>query len=72
MSKGKRNYSSFGIWVKIKLMEQDMEQRELAEKLGVSESYLSDILTGRTKGLKYTDTIISILSKKEIEYKEVI
>ncbi len=60
-------YTQFGIWVKRRLAETGLSVNDIAEEIGVSANYVSDILTGRTKGLKYLDQIVSFLSKKNEE-----
>lgn len=71
----KRSLTKFGIGVKKRLAELNMEQKELAQMLGVSESYLTDVLRGDKPGHKYMDSINEILgfsSKKDKQLKEVI
>ncbi|SKC68575.1 helix-turn-helix domain-containing protein [Maledivibacter halophilus] len=72
--KCKRKLTSFGIKVKKRLIELNMTQKELANDLGVSESYLADVLRGEKQGLKYLDEIGSILKlETKIEnLKEVV
>ncbi|MFT9496338.1 helix-turn-helix domain-containing protein [Anaerosolibacter sp.] len=60
-TRAKRALTKFGIKVKKRLVEMNMEQRELAKALGVSDSYLADVLRGDKKGLKYQDAINEIL-----------
>jgi len=43
--------------VKKRLIELRMTQRELAKDIGVSENYLTDILSGRRSGKKYRHLI---------------
>lgn len=43
--------------IKTRLIELNMTQRELANKVGVNENYLTDILNGRRSGKKYMDSI---------------
>ena len=50
--------------IKKKLVELNMTQRKLAEKVNVSENYLTDILRGRRSGKKYMEKIINILAIK--------
>lgn len=61
----KRKLTEFGIWVKKRLIELDMDQKELASMLNVSESYLADVLRGDKKGLKYITQITNLLDKEE-------
>lgn len=45
-------YSSFGIKVRTALLERELTITSLASELGISVSYLSDILKGSRKGKK--------------------
>lgn len=47
--------------VKIRLIELDMTQAELAELLGIRKQYLSRILSGERSGKKYLADIVKIL-----------
>lgn len=71
----KRSLTKFGIMVKKRLAELNMEQKELAQVLGVSESYLTDVLRGNKPGHKYMDSIHEVLGfngKGNKQLKEVI
>lgn len=60
----KRKLTGFGMKIKKRLLEMSMSQRELSEKLGVSEVYLSRIMhgdRGDKTGTKYESQIIEIL-----------
>ncbi len=65
--KHKRKLTEYGAWVKKRLIELNMNQKQLAAVLGVSESYLTDVLRGSKKGLKYIGKINKILSTTEKE-----
>ena len=51
----------FGIKVKKSLLEKNMTVSELAERIGVKQSYLSQVLYGDKKGHKYLDEICTLL-----------
>ncbi|KXY35790.1 helix-turn-helix domain-containing protein [Bacillus thuringiensis] len=51
--------------VKTWLVINDMKQKDLAEMLGISSPYLSDILLGKRKGKKVKQKIIKLLDIKE-------
>jgi len=51
----------FGMQVKMRLLEKDMTVSELAERIGVKQSYLSQVLYGDKKGYKYMNEICMIL-----------
>lgn len=57
---------SFGKKVKTWLILNDMQQKDLAKMLGISNAYLSDILLGKRKGKKVREKIIKILDMKEV------
>jgi transcriptional regulator with XRE-family HTH domain len=57
---------SFGKQVKTWLILNDMQQKDLAKMLGISNAYLSDILLGKRKGKKVREKIIKILDMKEV------
>ncbi|MBZ4644932.1 MAG: hypothetical protein PWR27_822 [Petroclostridium sp.] len=65
----KRKLTPFGKLVNNRLIELNMTQKKLAEKVGTSEAYLSMILRGKRSGEKYLDNIIKVLNidKEEIE-----
>ncbi|EJU20357.1 toxin-antitoxin system, antitoxin component, Xre family [Peptoanaerobacter stomatis] len=53
--------SIYGVKVKKRLVEIGMTQKELAEKVGTSEVYLSFIISGKKGGWKYREKIDEIL-----------
>lgn len=53
--------SNFGKQVKIRLIELDMTQVELADMLGIKKQYLTRILSGERTGRKYLASIMEIL-----------
>ncbi len=71
--KRKRKLTDYGIEAKKRLLELGMTQKELAKKIGVSESYLADVFYGEKLGKKYISKIDRLLaSKKNRELKGVI
>ena len=71
----KSSLSPFGIKVKKKLTELDMTQRELANKVGCDENYLTHIFRGRRTDKKYRAAIRSELgldTQKHQPMKEVM
>ncbi|WP_018750681.1 helix-turn-helix domain-containing protein [Paenibacillus sanguinis] len=73
MSKVLTKPSSFGVEVKMRLLELNMTQRELANDIGVNENYLTDILRGRRSGTKYKTMIRFRLGlDQDDQQKEVI
>ena len=55
---------SFGNYVKKKLIDIGMKQIELAERTGVSEDYISEILNDKKEGLDIRSRIIAIINEK--------
>lgn len=70
--KNRRQLTYHGLLIKNRLMQLNMTQKELAEKLDVAVSYLTDILRGRRAGSKYMDKIYCILGIEEDEYKKAV
>ncbi len=55
---------SFGNYVKKKLIDIGMKQIELAERTGVSEAYISEILNDKKEGIDIRSRIIAIINEK--------
>ena len=51
--------------VKILLIKRGLRQKDLAKKLGVTESYVSQILKGRRMAAKYREKLMKILEELE-------
>lgn len=58
----KRKLTPFGLKVKNRLADLNMTQKELSEKLGTSDAYLSMILYGERSGNMYIENIKNILN----------
>ncbi|MCY7565602.1 helix-turn-helix transcriptional regulator [Bacillus safensis] len=56
----------FGKRVKTWLILNDMQQKDLAKILNISNAYLSDILHGKREGKKVREKIVKILDMKEV------
>lgn len=54
--------NALGKIIKIKLIEHNMTQVELANKLGISRQYVCRIISGDRSGKKYLKEIKRILS----------
>lgn len=59
--KRQRQLTDFGKEIKIRLIEKNMTQVELAELLGTTKQYLGKILYGERNGEKYRYKISKIL-----------
>ncbi len=58
---GKRRLTPFGKSMKLRLVELEMKQEELAELVGTSPQYINHIMYGERTGEKYVDKIRQIL-----------
>ncbi|MCI9883859.1 helix-turn-helix domain-containing protein [Bacillus sp. FSL W7-1034] len=56
--------ADFGKKIKTWLIMNDMQQKELAKQLNISNAYLSDILLGKRQGKKVREKIVQIVEKK--------
>lgn len=56
-----RELTPLGVEIKKALIEKNMTQEELAERVGVRKEYLSYILGGWRSGRKYVDKIREVL-----------
>lgn len=57
--------NEFGMKVRAKLFANNMQQKELANLLGISGPYLSDILRDKRNGKRIREKIVKILDIKE-------
>lgn len=71
MNNKKRSIPYFSVRVKKRLVELDMTQRQLAEEVGMSEKYLTEVLRGRRSGARYREAILETLGIEQFE-REVI
>lgn len=68
--RGKWRLTDFGIEVSNKMDKRNMRLYQLAQKLGITSTYLSRILHGECKGKNYIDLIKKTLDIKD-DYKNV-
>lgn len=62
LEKGKiKNCAEFRMWVKIRLVEEEISQRELAKKMGIPHARISEATHGKQPGNKYIVPIIENL-----------
>ncbi|MFI3130955.1 multiprotein-bridging factor 1 family protein [Mammaliicoccus sciuri] len=57
--------TEFGLKVRTELLKRNMTSKQLAEKLGISPAYLSDILRGHRDAINQRKRIAKILDIKE-------
>ena len=55
---------NFGKQVKTWLILNDMQQKDLAQMLNISNAYLSDILLGKRQGKNVRENIIKIVNER--------
>ncbi|MDO5096777.1 MAG: XRE family transcriptional regulator [Peptostreptococcaceae bacterium] len=53
--------TAFGVKVNTELYKRGMTKRELAQVVGMNETYLHDILYGRRSGTRYIEPIKKVL-----------
>ncbi len=56
-------YSEFGCWLKCKLIEKQMTQRQLAAKTNINEKVISDLITGKNNKKAHKELIQKVLSE---------
>lgn len=61
--------TAFGKCVKIAIVEQDLSQKELAERIGITAPTLNDVLFGRNSSIKTMERIAKEL-KLEQKWEE--
>ena len=66
MRKSKR-CTPFGMKVKIRLLEQNMTNRDLARKIGMADSTVCDVIFGRNKRQETQAIIAEVLGIMEQE-----
>jgi len=70
MKRNRRKLTLQGRLIKNRLWEVGMTQKELAEQLEISPTYLGDILKGRRSGSKHMERIYNILKIEAEELKQ--
>lgn len=61
MAKTKRQITPFGKTIKLRLVELEMSQEELAAMVGTTAQYINHIIYGERSGEKYIDEIKRVL-----------
>lgn len=54
-------YSEFGTWLKCRLIEKQMTQRQLAKITKINEKVISDLITGKNKKNAHMELIKKVL-----------
>ena len=63
----KRVLTEFGLWVKRKLLELGFEQKDFVKEVGISETYLIDLMYGGRSGEETKKKIISVINRLEVK-----
>lgn len=63
--RGTWQLTAFGMRVKKRLVDKNMTLGALAEKVGMSRSFLSQVLYGKKEGTEYIDAIKEALNIKD-------
>ncbi|ATH60232.1 helix-turn-helix domain-containing protein [Staphylococcus equorum] len=58
--------TEFGLKVRTELLKRNMSSKQLADMLGISGAYMSDILRGRRDAFEQKKRIAKILEIKEV------
>lgn len=67
-----RNYAEFRRWVKIRLVEKEISQRELAKKMGIPHARISEATHGKRTGYKYIIPVIENLDGDIKDFQEFL
>lgn len=67
-----RNFAEFRQWVKIRLVEKEISQRELARKMEIPPARISEATHGKQTGKKYIVPIIEELDGDLNNFKEFL
>ena len=67
-----RNLAEFRRWVKIRLVEKEISQSELARQMGIPHARISEAIHGKQSGNKYIAPIIEKLDGDLNDFKEFL
>ncbi len=67
-----RNLAEFRRWVKIRLVEKEISQRELARQMDIPHARISEATHGKQSGNKYIIPIIEELDGNLNNFKEFL
>jgi len=65
-----KNLTEFRKWVKIRLVEEEISQRELARKMGIPHTRISEATHGKESGKKYIIPVIENLDGDLKDFQE--
>lgn len=66
------NLAEFRLWVKIRLVEREISQRELAKQMDIPHARISEAIHGKQTGNKFIVPIIQNLSGDLDNFKEFL
>ena len=66
------NLAEFRRWVKIRLVEKEISQNELARQMGIPHARISEATHGKQSGNKYIIPIIEELDGDVDDFKEFL
>ena len=66
------NLAEFRRWVKIRLVEKEISQNELARQMGIPHARISEATHGKQSGNKYIIPNIEELDGVEDDFKEIL
>lgn len=72
MGKQIRDFRGFRRWVKIRLAEEEMTQKQLAEEMGIYRQRVNEATLGKPSGKKYVEPIIRELGGNKEDFKELL
>ena len=67
-----KDLAEFRRWVKIRLVEKDISQRELARQMDIPHARISEAIHGKQSGNKYIVPIIEELEGDLNDFKEFL
>lgn len=68
--KKRRRLTSFGLKARCRMLEMNISTVELANAVGCSPTYITDIFTGYKSGAKYLNKIYEILDIEKCEFDD--
>lgn len=67
-----KSIKDFRYWVNVQLAIKDMQKKQLAEKLNIPPSRVSETLHGKSRGKKYIVPIIKELGGNIKDFKSIL
>jgi len=67
-----KNLAEFRRWVKVRLVEEEISQRELAKKMCIPHARISEAIHGKQTGNKYIIPVIESLGGDLKDFQEFL